>query len=115
MSLWNELNYIKIKNKKYFENIFSNTITRVKNNKLKIIPGIKEYKNHYIITEENRLDSYFIHIVPKPAYYLFKALQKEPSFLGFTVMAGTYNNKPVRVSCFGIECSRLGKSLITKH
>jgi len=32
-------------------------------------------------------------------------------FLGFSVVAGKYKNKDVRVSCFGVECGKLGRSL----
>ena len=62
------------------------------------------------------MNSYFIHIVPKQVYALFKEMQEKApnSVLGFSVLAGKYKSRDVRVSCFGIECSLLGKSLIKK-
>ena len=112
MSLWNELSNLEIKNKARYQKLFSQLVARVQKDKFKISPGIKEFKEHFIVTEESRMDSYFIHLVPKQAMYLFKAMQPQPGFLGFSVLTGKHNNKDIRVSCFGVECSRLGKSLI---
>lgn len=112
MSYWQELSSLEIKNKPKYQRLFSQLVARVQKGKFKIQPGIKEFKEHYIVTEEDRMNSYFIHLVPKQAMYLFKAMQTQQGFLGFSVLAGKYNNKDIRVSCFGVECSRLGKSLI---
>jgi|SRR3989344_4355839 len=114
MEFWkSELSELKVKNKAKYQKLFSQLVSRVQNNKLLINPGIKEYKEHYVITEEDRLNSYFIHIVPKEAFYIFKEMIKQPDiFLGFSVLAGKHNNKDIRISCFGVQCNLLGKSLI---
>ena len=114
MEFWkSELSELKVKNKAKYQKLFSQLVSRVQNNKLLINPGIKEYKEHYVITEEDRLNSYFIHIVPKEAFYIFKEMIKQPDiFLGFSVLAGKHNNKDIRISCFGVQCNLLGKALI---
>ena len=83
------------------------------NNSFELIIGEKEYSNYYIIIGGNRLNSYFVHVVPKQAYDLFKKMQEriKNQMLCFTVLAGKHNNKDVRVSCFGVEYGLLGKSL----
>ena len=115
MSYYDELSRLEIKNKPKYQKLFSQLVTRVQKGKFKLSLGIKEFKEYFIVTEEDRMNSYFIHLVPKQAMYLFKAMQPQPGFLGFSVLAGKQNNKDVRVSCFGVECNRLGKSLIKKE
>jgi len=112
MSLRNELTHLDIKKKSRYLKLFTSIISRVQKNKFPIKPGVKEYKEHVIVTEESRMDSYFIHIVPKSAVYLFREMIKQPGFLGFSVLAGKHKEKDVRVSCFGVECSDLGKALL---
>lgn len=115
MSHWQELSQIDVKKKAKYQKLFSQLVARIQKSKSKIKPGIKEFKEHYIVTEENRLNSYFIHIVPKESFYLFREMVKQPdTFLGFSVLAGKQDNKDIRVSCFGIQCNLLGKSLIKK-
>ena len=116
MNFWkNELSELNVKNKAKYQKLFSQLVSRVQNNRFSVNPGVKEYKEHYVITEENRLNSYFVHIVPKEAFYIFKEMIKQPDiFLGFSVLAGKYNDKDIRVSCFGVKCDLLGKSLIKR-
>jgi len=113
MNQLDRLTELKIKDKEKFQKIFSKTIKEIQDKRFIVNFGEKQFNDYYLITEENRLNSYFIHIVPKEAYDLFKDLQiKIPNdFLGFSVLAGKLNNKDIRVSCFGVECSKLGKSL----
>ena len=113
MEFWkNELSELNVKNKAKYQKLFSQLVSRVQDNRFSVNPGIKEFKEHYVITEENRLNSYFVHIVPKEAFYIFKEMIKQPDiFLGFSVLAGKYNDKDIRVSCFGVQCNLLGKSL----
>jgi hypothetical protein len=84
-----------------------------RNNSFEVVVGEKDYSDYYVIIEANRLNSYFVHIVPKPTYELFKKMQNsiKNQMLGFTVLAGKHKEKDVRVSCFGVECGLLGKSL----
>ena len=114
MKIWDKILNLDIKDKERYQKLFSEAVKDVQDNKLKLNIGETEYEDYYIIIEENRMDSYFVHIVPKQAYPLFKEAQKQApdSFLGFSVVASKYNNKSIRVSCFGIDCSSLGKALI---
>jgi len=113
MNIWDKLSEVDIKNKERFQKLFSEMIAKIQKNKFPIKIGEIEKEDYYIVVEENRANSYFVHIVPKQVYGLFKEMQKEApyQFLGFSVVAGKYNNKDVRISCFGVQCSLLGKSL----
>lgn len=114
MNIWNKLSNVNIENKERFQKLFSEIVNKIKNNEFSFKNEEKE--DYYILVEENRMDSYFVHIVPKKIYNLFKEMKdKAPGqFLGFSVVAGKYNNKEVRVSCFGVQCNLLGKSLFKK-
>ncbi|MBI1972761.1 hypothetical protein HYS50_02025 [Candidatus Woesearchaeota archaeon] len=113
MNIWNKLANIHIENKEKYKKIFSQTVKKIRERKYDLQIGETEKDDHYIIIEDKRMNSYFVHVVPKGAYSLFKEMQEKipQSFLGFTVVAGKQNNKDIRVSCFGIDCSSLGKSL----
>jgi len=104
---------INIQNKEQYTEIFSKTVEQIKNNQFKFEFGDFEKELYFLVIEENRMNSLFVHIVPKEIYKLFKEIQlKVPNqFLGFSVLANKYKNKDVRVSCFGIECRELGKAL----
>ena len=110
MKIWDVLLNINIENKERFQDIFSKTVKEVQNNTYDVKIGEIEEDDHYLITDE-RMNGYFIHIVPKQVYDIFKKIETKEQFLGFTVLAGKWDNKDVRVSCFGIQCNLLGKSL----
>jgi len=113
MNIWDKLSQVNLEDKKKFQKIFSDVVNKIQNNAFPLTVGETEKEDYYIVIEENRMSSYFVHIVPKQVYELFKEMQeKAPNqVLGFTVMAGKHNNKDVRVSCFGIQCNLLGKAL----
>ena len=113
MKIWDELLQLDIKNKERFQDLFSYYVDEVKEGRLILQTREEDKEDYSLVTEENRLGSYFVHIVPKEAYALFKKMPTN-QFLGFSVVAGKYNNKDVRVSCFGVECGKLGKALIKK-
>ena len=113
MKIWDELLGLNIKNKEKFQSLFSYYFNEINNERLKLDPGELDKGDYSLIIEDNRLGSYFVHIVPKEAYALFKRMPAN-QFLGFSVVAGEYKNKDVRVSCFGVECGKLGKALIKK-
>ncbi len=75
------------------------------------LSNINDKGEHMLITEEYRIDSYFANIAPKSILNLFKEMQvKAPNeILGFSVMVEKFENKEVRVSCFGIQ-----RNLLTK-
>lgn len=114
MSIWNKLSGLNINDKEKFQKIFAKTIERIKNKTFSFNMGETEKDDYFIVVEDSRMSSFFVHIVPKSVYVVFKELQqKAPNqFLGFSVLAGKYKNKEVRVSCFGIQCNLLGKALI---
>jgi len=116
MSIWNRLSQVNISNKERFQALFSEIVNRIQNNEINLKPSEIENEDHYLVIEENRKDSYFVHIVPKEIYRLFNEMQESApnEFLGFSVVAGRFNSKDVRVSCFGVQCNLLGKSLFKK-
>jgi hypothetical protein len=68
-----------------------------------------EEHDEYFIINETRLDSQFVHIVPRELKELFDRLKEEnpDDFLGFTVKI-----KKARLSCFGVPCQDLTNALI---
>lgn len=108
MTIFDTLSELKIDNKEFFVRLFKDIVKRVQNDEL-IESG--EFDDHFIVID-NRLNSTFINVVPKQAYNLFLEMPKN-QFSGFSVLADKDNN--VRVSCFGIECSMLAKSLTNLH
>ena len=114
MNIWNKLSQVNIKNKEKYTKLFFEIVNKVRNNQYNLKEGIEEKEDYYIVNEENRNNSFFVHIVPKEVFDLFKEMQeKAPNeFLGFSVLAGKKKNKDVRVSCFGVECNIVGKSLL---
>ncbi len=116
MSIWDNLLAVNISDKSFYQDIFSTVVNLVKNNNFSFDKELISKQKYYIVVENNRLNGYFVHVVPKAVYSLFLEMQKKivDAPLGFSVLAGKYNNRDVGVSCFGIECSLLGKSLIKK-
>lgn len=116
MNIWDKLSKVNIENKERFQKLFYEIVNKIKNNQFLLKIGEVAKEDYHIIIEENRMNSYFVHIVPKQVYSLFKEIKaKAPDqFLGFSIIAGKYNNKEVRVSCFGVQCNLLGKSLFKK-
>jgi len=116
MTVWDKLLQVNIDNKERFQKLFSEIVTKVQNKELPLNVGEIEKEDHFIVVEEDRMSSYFVHIVPKQVYDLFTEMQAQApnQFLGFSLVAGRHNNKDVRVSCFGVECGLLGKSLLKR-
>src|SRR3989344_4107094 len=111
---WNELSKLNINNKDKFVNIFRKVLDKINEGVFNFKESKIEKNDYYIIVEEDRLNSYFVHIVPKEAYSLFNKMKIEQpsSILGFSVLVGKYNNREVRVSCFSIPCDLLSKAII---
>lgn len=112
-TVWDKLEKIKIKNKKKSIEAFLKIVKDVQTNVYNFQAGEIKEKDYVIVHETNRMDSFFIHVVPKETYKIFKDLQKkEPqSFLGFSILAGKLGDRDVRVSCFGIPQSDLTPAL----
>lgn len=114
MSIWNELGKVNVTNKEIYTALFSEIVRKVRQNQFDFEE--KDNGDYKIVIEENRMRSIFVHIVPQEVYSLFKKMHETApqSFLGFSVVAGRYGGKEVRVSCFGIPCNLLAKSLLRK-
>ena len=106
MSAFDKLLNIHLKNKERYLQLFKDLIKEIK-------AGTYDFKDkqgdNYLIINENRMNSKFVHIVPKELINLFNEMKEEApeDFLGFTVLI---NN--TRVSCFGLPCSILSKAII---
>jgi len=112
MKPWEEISKINLKKEEKYVRLFLKLISQIQKNKFPIKTGEIKEKDHYIITE-HRMNSIIINIIPFELYTLFKKLQKQAfhQFLGFTILAGKYNDKDVRASCFGVKCAKLIKSI----
>ncbi|MBI4144553.1 hypothetical protein HY486_04870 [Candidatus Woesearchaeota archaeon] len=117
MNIWTELEKINVANKEKYATLFAELVQKVRKKQFDFSIAEKDNGDHKIIIEENRMNSAFIHIVPQEAYMLFKKMQKNApqQFLGFSVDAGKHKEKAIHVSCFGIPCNLLAKSLLTKQ
>ncbi|MBS3065467.1 hypothetical protein J4229_00245 [Candidatus Pacearchaeota archaeon] len=108
-----ELENIKLFNKNIYVKAFKNLLISMKNNEFNFKDDEKE--NYYIINEI-RLNSHFVHIVPKELINIFNKMKIDnpEDFTGMTILMGKRNNKDIRISCFGVSCSLLTKCIINK-
>lgn len=113
MKVWEKLSQVNVDNKEKYMGLFSGIVKQIIDNKYEFKEGIEEKEFCYIVNEKNRLNSLFVHIVPKDLFKLFREMQeKAPNeFLGFSVLVGKKENMDIRVSCFGIPCNLLAKTL----
>ena len=113
MGIWDKLSQVNLEDKEKYAKVYSEIVKKIQNNDFLIDVGETEKDDYYIVVEANRMDSYFVHVVPKQVWGLFKEMQeKAPNeILGFSVMVGKQDDKEIRVSCFGVQCNLLGKSL----
>lgn len=113
MDVWDKILAVKVDNKEKYAMLFPEIVEYVMFKKEKFDNKIEDKGFYYLVTEEERAGSIFIHIVPKELMPLFREVQiRAPNqFLGFSVLIGRRNNKETRVSCFGIPCSLLAKSI----
>ena len=105
-----ELENIDIKNKERYLNLFRDLMEKIKSGNYNF--RNEKGEDYYIINEDDRKGSRFVHIVPKELLRLFNKVKENypDEFLGFTILI---NN--TRVSCFGIPCSELSKVIINKN
>jgi len=115
-NIWDKLGKTNIKQKEKFAKIFADLVKDIRLDNYNFSANTVDKGDYFIIHEENRQNSFFISIVPKEVYPLFKEMQeKAPNqFLGFSVLCGKKQEKDIRVTCFGVPCSLLAKSLIKK-
>ena len=114
MKIWDELLGKDIEDKEKYVKIFSKLVDEVKKNPKEYIKDeVIEKEDYYLVMEENREKSCFVHVVPKELFMFFNDMRKKvKGILGFSVLVANVEGKEVRVSCFGVDCSHLGKGLI---
>jgi len=113
MNAWEKLGQVNLPEKEKYIRVFVKTFKQIQAGEFNLRAREEERKNYFLMVEEERAGGWFVHVVPKELYELFKALQHGApnSFLGFSVVAGNYNGREVRVSCFGVQCNELGLAL----
>jgi len=106
-----DLQDIKINNRLVYIRAFKEIMDKIRTDQFNYEDG--ENEKYFVINEE-RLNSHFVHIVPKELINVFNKVRKDnPSeFLGFSVLVRELKDKEVRLSCFGIPCAELTKTLI---
>ena len=106
-----ELHNIKLENKQIYIDAFKALLKNIKSDNFNFKNEINE---NYEILNEQRLNSHFVHIVPNQLRSLFKKIQvSNPNdFLGLTILVSKKDNLEVRISCFGIPCSELTRTII---
>ena len=115
-TLWDKVAKTKVKDKQTAIEAFTKIVKEVEANNYNFQAGDVAEKNYTIVHETNRMNSFFVHVVPKELYKVFKKLQKEEphSFLGFSILCGKMGEREVRVSCFGIPSTELVRAVIKK-
>lgn len=113
MDIWDKILAARVKDKEKYTKLFPEIIEYVLFKKQDFDDNVEDKDFYYLVTEENRANSIFVHIVPKELMSLFREIQiKAPNeFLGYSVLIGRRKNREVRVSCFGVPCSILAKSI----
>ena len=106
MEMWERLQQVDVGDEERYLELFKKLINDVESGDYDFVD--REGEDYYIINE-NRMDTKFVHIVPKELMGLFNEMKSKlpQDFLGFTVLV----NKTI-VSCFGIPCSVLSKAII---
>ncbi len=114
MDIWDQILKTRIKDQEKYTELFPQIIEYVLFKKDNFKDNIENKDFYYLITEENRANCVFVHIVPKELMQLFRQIQIQApnEFLGYSVLIGRRDNKETRVSCFGIPCSLLAKSIM---
>lgn len=114
MDIWDKILATRVKDVEKYAKLFPQIIEYVLFKKEHFTDNVEDKDYYYLITEENRANSTFVHIVPKELMQLFRQVQIQApnEFLGYSVLIGRRDNKETRVSCFGIPCSILAKSIM---
>lgn len=109
MKVWDKISQLSIENPHRFKSCFQNIVQQIQEDIFDLTVREKKEKEFFLIVENNRLNSYFVHIVPFEAYDLLKEIARTApqQFLGFSIFIKKYEDKDIRVSCFGIPCSLL--------
>ena len=114
MNIWDELGKTQVNNAEKYAQIFAKVVSEAKVNRYRFHSEMKDYGDYTIVCEDNRANSYFIHIVPKEVMSLFRKMQINcpNEFLGFSVLCGKKDGKDLRVSCFGVNCALIGRAMV---
>ncbi len=116
ISIWEKARTIKIKNKEKIIRNFLKIVKDVKEKKYKFKKGDVEMNGFWLVNEENRNGSSFIHIVPKESYETFNEIKRRmpEMILGFSILCGKNKNKSLKVSCYGIPIADINKVMMSK-
>ena len=108
MSIFDRLFELRIANKEKYAELFRNTVESVRKGTFNFSQREVVGDGHRMIQDESGSGNCFVYIVPNEAWNLFQEMKnnvgEQP--LGFSVLAGKFNEREVRVCCFGIECNR---------
>ncbi len=114
MDIWDQILKTRVKDIERFANLFPQVIDYILFKKRDFNDDMEDKDDYFLITEENRANCVFVHVVPKELMQLFRQMQiQSPNeFYGYSVLAGRRDNKALRVTCFGVPCSILYKSIM---
>tara|TARA_Y100000294_G_C8477022_1_gene305137 strand:+ start:110 stop:874 length:765 start_codon:yes stop_codon:yes gene_type:complete len=117
MDIWDKILQARADDVEKYANLFPQIIDYILFKKRQFKDNVKDKDDYYLITEENRDNCVFIHIVPKELMTLFRQMQiQSPNdFHGYSVLAGRRDNKDLRVTCLGVPCSILYKSVMNNE
>jgi len=96
---------LNIKNPEILADAFSKLVQDIQFSEEEIRDDVEDKGDYFIVMEENRAGSHFVHIVPKELYDEFRVLQtKRPQDLvGSAILVGRKNGKEIYATIFGIH------------
>ena len=114
MDIWDQILKTRVKDIERFANLFPQVIDYILFKKKEFRDDMEDKQDYLLITEENRANCVFVHVVPKELMSLFRQMQiQSPNdFYGYSVLAGRRDGKDLRITCFGVPCSILYKSIM---
>ena len=115
--LWGELEKNQIRDKERYLLVFKETFNDVLIRKFNFDQMLVEKDFYYLALEKLNKDI-TVNLVPKELFSLFRKFQiNMPHIIkGYTVTCGkTIEGGVIRLSCFGVDCSSLGKTFFNKN
>jgi len=112
--IWQRLASLKISGKDECIQAFVRIMREVENGSYAMQLGDQDRGSYFVVHEQQRQGSMFVHVVPKEAYKTFQDMRRQmpDSFLGFSVLCGKIAGRPVRVSCFAVPTSDITRAII---
>ncbi len=96
---------LNIKNPEILADAFTKVVQDLQFSEEDIRDDVEDKGDYFIVMEENRAGSHFVHIVPKELYDEFQVLQaKRPhDLVGSAILVGRKNGKEIYATIFGIH------------